>query len=63
MSILHFQDMLKSVFELWFHCYGARRLRLGDPVALLPLLNFALLKFSKHVARTIVQSGFEVRGG
>jgi hypothetical protein len=38
------------------------RLRLGDPVALLPLLNFSLLKFSKHVARSISQAGFEVRG-
>jgi len=40
----------------------ADRLRLGDPVALLPLLNFSLLKFSKHVARSISQAGFEVRG-
>ncbi|EFJ49378.1 hypothetical protein VOLCADRAFT_89740 [Volvox carteri f. nagariensis] len=34
-------------------------LRLGDPVALLPLLNFTLLKFSRHVARFIVRHGFE----
>ncbi|KAG2501080.1 hypothetical protein HYH03_000898 [Edaphochlamys debaryana] len=37
-------------------------LRLGDPVALLPLLSFALLKFSRHVARFIVRSGFELAG-
>ncbi|GIL72177.1 hypothetical protein Vretimale_340 [Volvox reticuliferus] len=37
-------------------------LRLGDPVALLPLFNFTLLKFSRHVARFIVQHGFELAG-
>lgn len=34
--------------------------RLGDPVALLPLMNHALLKFSRHVAKHIAQCGFEV---
>ncbi|KAG2435127.1 hypothetical protein HXX76_007212 [Chlamydomonas incerta] len=37
-------------------------LRLGDPVALLPLLSFTLLKFSRHVARYIVRNGFELAG-
>ncbi|GIL45501.1 hypothetical protein Vafri_2721 [Volvox africanus] len=37
-------------------------LRLGDPVALLPLFNFTLLKFSRHVARFIVRHGFELAG-
>lgn len=29
-------------------------------MALLPILSFALLKFSRHVARFVVRSGFEV---
>ncbi|GLI64159.1 hypothetical protein VaNZ11_007344 [Volvox africanus] len=37
-------------------------LRLGDPVALLQLFNFTLLKFSRHVARFIVRHGFELAG-
>ncbi|MEW5302425.1 MAG: hypothetical protein WDW36_005212 [Sanguina aurantia] len=36
--------------------------RLGDPVALLPLLNHSLLKFSRHVAKHITQCGFELSG-
>lgn len=38
-----------------------RSLRLGDPVALLPLLHFTLLKFSRHVAQCIHKAGYEVR--
>ncbi len=38
----------------------ACRLRLGDPVAFLPLLSFTLLKFSRHVARFILRNGYEV---
>ncbi len=46
----------------WYHSHPScgPRLRLGDPVALLPILSFALLKFSRHVARFVVRSGFEV---
>ena len=32
-------------------------------MALLPLLNFVLLKFSRHVAMCIIKSGYEVRCG
>ena len=39
-----------------------RSLRLGDPVAFLPVLHFALLKFSKHVALAIVTTGVQVLG-
>lgn len=38
-------------------------LRLGDPIASLPLLNHVLLKSSKHVAHTVAQSGYEVGTG
>ncbi|KAL6745505.1 Centrosomal spindle body, CEP44-domain-containing protein, partial [Haematococcus lacustris] len=37
-------------------------LRLGDPVALLPLLHFVLLKFSRHVAQCIHKAGYELQG-
>ncbi|GFR40196.1 hypothetical protein Agub_g756 [Astrephomene gubernaculifera] len=37
-------------------------LRLGDPVAFLPLLSYSLLKFSRLVARFIVRNGFELAG-
>eukprot|EP00798_Chlamydomonas_sp_ICE-L_P004811 gene4811-34565_t len=37
-------------------------LRLGDPVAHLPLLHFILLKFSRHVACHIANSSFELQG-
>jgi hypothetical protein len=33
---------------------------LGDPLASLPILNFALLKYSRHVAAHIVAVGGEV---
>lgn len=34
---------------------------LGDPLAALPILNFALLKYSRHVAAYVVAMGGEVR--
>ncbi|KAK9810129.1 hypothetical protein WJX72_005236 [[Myrmecia] bisecta] len=37
-------------------------IRLGDPVALLPLLNYVLVKFSRHVAQAIVSNGYELHG-
>lgn len=37
------------------------RLMLGDPLASLPILNFALLKYSRHVAAYVVAVGGEVR--
>jgi hypothetical protein len=37
--------------------------RLGDPVAFLPLLHFCLLQFSKHVALAIVNTGIQVGHG
>lgn len=38
----------------------ACRLRLGDPLAVLPLLNHVLLKYSKHVTKWILDHGIEV---
>jgi hypothetical protein len=35
------------------------RLRLGAPSASLPVLGFILVRFSKHVHRRIVDSGYE----
>ena len=46
-----------AVLDTWFFTL---RLRLGDPVALLPLLHFILLKFSRHVAQCIHKAGYEV---
>jgi hypothetical protein len=37
-----------------------RRLSLGDPLAALPVLHFALLKYSRHVAAYILQKGVQV---
>jgi len=34
--------------------------RLGDPVALLPVLNHVLFKYSPRVARAVIAHGFEV---
>jgi hypothetical protein len=36
------------------------RLSLGDPLAALPVLHFALLKYSRHVAAFILQKGVQV---
>lgn len=36
------------------------RLRLGDPLAVLPLLSYALLKYSKYVATHILKLGYQV---
>jgi len=36
---------------------------LGDPLASLPILNFALLKYSRHVAAYILSVGVEVSIG
>jgi len=33
---------------------------LGDPLAVLPILNFALLKYSRHVAAFIMGKGIQV---
>lgn len=38
-------------------------LMLGDPLASLPILNFALLKYSRHVAAYILSVGVEVSTG
>lgn len=38
----------------------ARRLRLGDPLAALPLLHYALLKYSRHVCAKTVECGVQV---
>ena len=37
------------------------RLQRGDPSALLPLLHHALLRYSRHVARQLVDAGLEVK--
>ena len=37
---------------------SARRLRLGDPTLLLPILHFALLTYSPHVAAHVAARGF-----
>lgn len=39
-----------------------RRVRLGVTGALLPVLNYALTKFSRHVAQALISAGFEVCG-
>lgn len=36
------------------------RAKLGMPAALLPVLNYVLLKFSRHVAHQLASSGYEV---
>jgi hypothetical protein len=36
-------------------------LRLGDPLACLPLLHFVLLKYSRHVCAHTLACGIEVR--
>ncbi len=46
-------DGMRSTFD-------RHRLKLGDPAALLPLLHFVLLKFSRHVATTVAAAGYEV---
>ena len=38
------------------------RLAAGDPVGFLPLLHFALLRFSKNVARWLVEHGYDLYG-
>ena len=38
-----------------------RRLRTGDPAALLPIIHYVLLRFSRHVALDVAASGYEVR--
>eukprot|EP00775_Hariotina_reticulata_P002138 gene2138-2457_t len=37
-------------------------LMLGDPLAVLPILNFALLKYSRHVAAFIMEKGIQLQG-
>lgn len=39
-----------------------RRLRTGDPAAILPVLHYVLLRFSRHVALDVAASGYEARG-
>lgn len=39
---------------------SCRSLRLGDPLAALPLLHYALLKFSRHVCAHTLDCGIEV---
>ena len=38
------------------------RLAAGDPVGFLPLLHFALLRFSRNVARWLVEHGYDLYG-
>ena len=38
-----------------------RRLRTGDPAAILPIIHYVLLRFSRHVALDVAASGYEVR--
>ena len=38
------------------------RVRLGVTSALLPVINYALTKFSRHVAQALISAGFEVCG-
>ncbi|KAK3240527.1 hypothetical protein CYMTET_49635 [Cymbomonas tetramitiformis] len=48
-------DRIRYPHEL--NAFGARE---GDPTALLPLLHYVLLGFSKHVARFLADSGYEL---
>ena len=41
---------------------GLDLLAAGDPVGVLPLLHFALLRFSKNVARWLVERGYDLYG-
>ena len=41
---------------------SARLLRSGDPTALLPILHFALLDYSPHVAAFVSSHGFDLYG-
>lgn len=36
------------------------RAKLGVAAAFLPVLNYVLLKFSRHIAHQLVSSGYEV---
>jgi len=40
-----------------------RRLRTGDPAAILPVLHYVLLRFSRHVALDVAASGYEAPQG
>ncbi len=59
-------DVLNNVQRVLDHLHSirfpravsARRLALGDPAELLPLLHFALLDFSPHVAAFVAARGF-----
>ena len=45
----------------WKVTWVSFRLRLGEPLAVLPLLHYTLLQYSRHVAARIVQLGYQVR--
>jgi hypothetical protein len=57
----HTELQLRSVKPLAMRPMSSRRLRLGDPVVLLPILHFVILKFSRHVAQCVHKAGYQVR--
>jgi centrosomal protein CEP44 len=53
------QRLVDALHALSYHrTVSARRLTSGDPTELLPILHFALLDFSPHVAAFVSARGF-----
>ena len=53
------QRLVDHLHQIRYHNpVSARRLKLGDPAMLLPILHFALLTFSPHVAAFVSERGF-----
>ena len=53
------QRLVDHLHQIRYHNpVSARRLKLGDPALLLPILHFALLTFSPHVAARVAEKGF-----
>ena len=58
-QICHVYDLPPAIVHVYNHCYLCRT-KLGVPAAFLPVLNYVLLKFSRHVAHQLVSAGYEV---
>ena len=57
------QRVVDHLHAISYHrSVSARRLKLGDPSVLLPVLHFALLDYSPHVAAFVSSSGYDLYG-
>ncbi len=57
------QRVVDALHQVSYHrAVSARLLKSGDPTVLLPILHFALLDFSPHVAAFVSAQGFDLYG-